>query len=106
MNDTTQQHHYFASCAFGWATADTQDEAVEKLANSFRSEVKKCVANAQKKGEPGFYIWTCMVHEPQEAHYKIEWFAPKDVEISDQHHHHITYITTKTVAFYTHKGEI
>ena len=105
MNDKNK-HHYFASCAFGWASAATQDEVVEKLANAFRSDIKKCVLNSQKQGEPGFYVWTCRVHEPSEAQYKIEWFMPKDVEQSEQRHHHITYITAKSVAYYTHKGEI
>lgn len=103
---TNKTNHYFASCFLGWATADTQNEAVEKLANAFRSDIKKCVANSHKNGDLGFYIWSCRVLVPIDSHYRIEWFAPKDVAMDRAHHHHVTYITTKTVAFYTHKGDI
>ena len=92
MNDI-QQHHYFASCAFGWATADTQEDAVQKLAIEFYSSQK--VRKAQMAGQPGSYVWCCKVHKPQDSSYQINNFAPQGVEVSDCCNMHITYMGSK-----------
>ena len=100
---TDQQHHYFASCALGWQVAPTREEAVEKLIQGFSSDIKRAVDGAHKNGEPGCYLWSCKVHEPQSAHYKIRYYQPDDVEISEGRHHHCTYVTQRKVAFTTEK---
>jgi hypothetical protein len=100
--------HYFASCALGWATAKTRAEAIDKMirGNCLTQDVKRITANMQKKGEPGFYLWTCRVHGPDDADYRIEWFQPKGIEWSESRHHDVTYITGKQLAYTTRKGDI
>ena len=90
-------HHYYATCAFGWATADTLDGAITKLVKRFRSDVQRCTRNTQKEGQPGCYVWTCRVHEPADASYKIEWYAPQGVKISEVSEWSITKVTTKVI---------
>ncbi len=90
--------HFFASCAFGWATADTRDEAIEKLVNSFRRDYKDIVKNSHKRGEAGAYVWTCQVNAPADENYSIEYYAPKGVDIEDAQEHAITYLTDKVMA--------
>lgn len=96
-----KDHHYFASCAFGWKTADTRDEAIKGLVAGFRSDLKTCTANLHKKGELGAYIWSCKVLADKEAKYRINFFAPEGVEIAEGIHHHLTYVTAKEVAYYS-----
>lgn len=95
------EHHYFASFAFGWKTANTRDEAVKGLVDGFRSDVKNIVKNALKKGNPGCYIWTCKVKAPSDARYGINFYQPQDVPIEDGQHHHVTYVTNKQIAYHT-----
>ena len=99
------KHHYFASFALGWATAQTRKEAIEKLSNMFRSDMKAITQNIQKDGKPGAYLWSCKVNAPENTKYEINYFAPKGVEIDQGMHHHITYITAKKMA-YTSETEL
>lgn len=98
---TNGPHHYFASFTFGWAVAPTREEAIEKLVNAFRSEVKKITQISHKEGSPGCYIWTCRVNESQDTRYKIDMFQPVDVDIDEGRHHHVTYVTAKKIAHTT-----
>jgi hypothetical protein len=98
-----KDHHYFASCALGWKTADTRDEAIKGLVAGFRSDLKRMTANLHKKGELGAYIWSCKVLADKTAKYKINFFAPEGVEIEEGLHHHITYLTAKETAYFTTK---
>ena len=97
--------HYFASCAFGWATAETRDAAIRKLVNAFHEEYKRSVPNAHKEGEPGSYLWSCEVHGPSDAKYSIEFYAPKGIHTADGRHHYVTYITKKSMNYWSTKTE-
>ncbi len=102
----TTSTHFFATCVFGWATADTRDEAIEKLVNRFRGDVKQTMVNCQKDGMPGFYIWTCQVNAPADEPYKIEWFAPVGVDTEAHEEYAVTYLTQKKMAYgRTYEGE-
>ena len=90
--------HFFASCALGWATASTRDEAIEKLVNSFRREYKSMIKGAHKSGNPGAYVWTCQVNAPADTHYQINFYAPVDVDTQDGQEHAVTYLTDKAMA--------
>ena len=101
-----ENFHYFATFALGWATAPTREEAIEKLVAANRNELKPIVKNTQKDGLPGAYIWTCKVHAPADANYKIEWYQPKGVETSDHQEHAVTYLTNTQIAHCrTYEGE-
>ena len=95
-----QEHHFFASFGMGWAIGDTQEEAVEKLINRFRREFKKIVAGQHKAGEPGAYVWTCRVEAPRSAEYKINFFAPQGVEVTNTHECFVTYVSAKEHAYW------
>jgi len=99
-------HHYFASCAFGWATAPSRDEAIKKMVGEFRSDVKRITQAVQKRGDgPGFYLWSCKVLAPSDAQYSIEWYAPKGIEIQDAQESYVTHITAKDLAYWTAEGQ-
>jgi hypothetical protein len=92
--------HYFASCAFGWATAPTRKEAIEKLGRYFATSLKRVIANAQKRGEPGAYLWSCRVEgRHDEAEYRIEYFAPRGVKIDNGRDHCWVKVTQKQVLY-------
>lgn len=91
--------HYFASCALGWATAETADAAIRKLASSFRREFTNMVKGGQKRGNAGAYIWTCKVHGPSDSQYEINFYAPQGIDISEGQNHYVTYITQKAIAY-------
>lgn len=95
-----KQHHYFASCAFAWATAETRKEAIEKMiAYAGRQDIKKMTNNLHKKGEQGAYFWTCRVMVPSDHNYQINFYSPQGVKKEAACHHHVTYITAKAVAY-------
>ena len=98
-----KDHHYFASCAFGWKTADTRDEAVKGLVAMFRSEMKTSTARGLKAGELGAYVWSCKVLADNKAKYKINFYAPEGVDTAEGKHHYLTHVTAKEVAYYSTK---
>ena len=98
--------HYFASCAFGFALADTREEAIQKLVNGFRRDLTPVVKNAQKNGEPGCYMWSCLVEAPADAEYQISFYAPQGVGVRDGEHHYCTYLTAKQMAYCTTNGAV
>ena len=93
------QEHYYATCALGWKTAPTREEAIEGLVKAFRSDFIRMTKNLQKEGNAGAYIWSCKVHAPADAHYAIEFYVPKGVEISDVEEYATTYVTQKQIAY-------
>ena len=103
--NTEKEHHYFASWALGWATADTRDEAVKRLVEGFRAEFKRGVAGAHKDGEIGAYIWSVKVNAAADTKYKINWFKPVGVELEDVMDHFVTYVTNKKIAYYTEENK-
>lgn len=99
------QYHFFASCALGWATADTRKDAVIKCADQFRYDLTRALKSLNKKGELGPYLWSCKVLAPKDAKYSIEYYQPKGISIGAGVHHHITYITQKSMAFFSSEVE-
>lgn len=91
--------HYFASCALGWATAETRDEAIRKLVHSFRGEFSQMVKGSLKAGIPGAYLWSCEVQCDVSENYEIEFYKPSTVEIAKGVHHYVTYCTAKQVSY-------
>ena len=93
------EHHYYATWALGWATADTREEAIERLVDAFRSDFKTIVKNSHKNGELGAYVWSVKVLAPSDTPYKIEYYTPKGVDLEDAQEHAVTYVTNKEVAY-------
>lgn len=93
------EHHYFASNVFGWAVADTREEAINKLINCFHSTLKNVITNTRKsdsrfgKRNGGAILYVCRVEAPKDESYKIEWFQPKGVPISEGENLIITNLT-------------
>ena len=96
-----KNHHFFASCALGWQTADTRDEAIEGLVKRFRSDFKKMAANTIANNERGAYIWSCRVNVANDIKYKIAYYSPDGVETQDYKESYVTRVTAKTVNFWT-----
>jgi len=96
MND----HHYYATFALGWATADTREAAIEKLVNGFKREFKANVKYAAKKGDPGAYIWTVKVNASADTKYKINHYKPVGVDLEDAREIYVTYLTDKKMAYW------
>lgn len=92
-----QGFHYFASFALGWAVADTAEEAVDKLVRGFEPDVKRAIANLQREGDPGLYMWTVRVELPKDADYKINFYQPQDVPLSESQDWLIVKVTKKQV---------
>lgn len=91
--------HFFASCYLGWARGETRGEAIEKLVRMFHRDVKHVTSAEQKRGKPGFYLWTCEVQAPIDESYSIKYFQPEGMEIRSGCHHHVTYVTQKKIAY-------
>jgi hypothetical protein len=98
----TNDAHFFASHCLGWATAATREEAVEKVVRAFERDIKPAIKNCHKSGEPGWYVWSCEVPLPEDAHYEIEWYAPVDVGAHSGVSQSVTYLTKDKLALYTH----
>lgn len=88
-----QQHHYFATWALGFVTADTEAEAIEKLCRHWASDLKSTQLNINREGELGVTIWTCRVPLPSDQNYKIEWFIPAVDGLTEPRNHILTYVT-------------
>ena len=83
------EHHYFATCALGWAKADTRDDAIHKLVEQFSDTLKGIVTRGLKEGQLNAYLWSCRVMAPIETDYPIEFFEPRDVTCEEGVHHHL-----------------
>lgn len=75
MNTETQQHHYYGTTAFSWATGETRAEVLAKLARVAGSDIIK--RNVKSSG--GLYAWTVRVNLPQTAGYEIDSYRPVGV---------------------------
>ena len=96
MND----HHFYASNSYGWATASTRKEAIEKsIEMAGRHNVKDVIKRAHKEGRLGFYVWSCKVNLPKEAHYEIRNYKPHDVDYEATKEHWVTHCTMKDLAY-------
>lgn len=73
-----KQFHYFGSTAFNWATGETRQEVITKLAKQAGTEILK--RNVKASG--GLYCWTCRVEAPQGTDYEIRYFCPQGVKIT------------------------
>lgn len=90
--------HYFASHALGWATAETKEDAIEKLWRQFTSgDIRKWLQNAHKSGEFGLHFWCCRVPLPADADYRIEYYAPKVEGVTEGGNYILTYYTSKVM---------
>ncbi len=101
MTDTQKTAtHFFASFAFGWSTAETEKEAIEKLLKAFRGEFKTGAAHAIKDNHPGAYFWVCEVNAPADTAYSIEFFQPKGMEILQSGDGYVTRVTAKEINYF------
>ena len=78
--ETKQQHHFFASTAFNWATASTRAEAVAKVARAAGADLIK----RNVKAHGGLYVWTVQVNTPEDQHYTINNYAPNKLIVDGQ----------------------
>ncbi len=62
-----QNHHYFAVCAFGWATAKSAIAAMDKTQEAFQDMVFS---------DTELDIFTYKVPLPEESTYDIQFFKP------------------------------
>ncbi len=85
-----KEFHYFANHAVGWVTADTEDEAVEKLLlqNTDPTWCRNCL----KAGE-FIIVFVCRVPLASTAPYKIEWSRPVVDGITESKNLIVTYLT-------------
>lgn len=65
-------HHYYASCLYGWATAPTKDAAIKGLARSVGSGVIK-------SSNGGVRAIVVRVDLPEKAHYTINDYVPHTI---------------------------
>ncbi len=96
----SDQNHFFATFACGWATGATRREAIEKLTAANRTEFKRMAAQQIAADEPGAYIWTCRVDAPADANYRIEFYQPRGVETSQHREVFVTRVTAKVVNYW------
>ena len=87
-NDT----HWFANHALGWACGATREEAIEKLLLAGHITDPTWVRNCLKDGQ-FVTVYSCKVHAPIEENYRIEWYVPKGVETSEGQNDLVTYLT-------------
>jgi len=92
--------HFFATFACGWATAETREAAIEKLINANRSEFKRMAAQQIAANEPGAYIWTCEVMQPEGSNYAISFYQPVDVETENHREVFVTRVTAKVANYW------
>lgn len=70
-------HHYFASTAFGWATAETKDEAIQKAARFSGQSTFEDYARL-KETMTGLVVKVLL---PMNANYTINNFRPSFTEV-------------------------
>ena len=98
--------HYFASNSFGWGTGPTREAAIDRCLQACGLKtIKDTIKRMHKEGQAGFYVWSCKVHGKQDAHYRIGWYMPEGIDISDSLHHDVTHITAKELAYTSRKED-
>lgn len=69
-------YHFFGSTAFNWATGETRQQVINKLARM----AGRSIIEANVKASSGLYCWTCRVEQPLSgASYDIANYAPQNV---------------------------
>jgi hypothetical protein len=70
--------HYYASCVYNWAVADTPASALARLAEDIGEDtIERAVAQ-----NGGLTCFVIKVHAPIEAEYKINFYQPVGVKTS------------------------
>ena len=70
--------HFYASCVYNWAVAETPAEALAKLAADIGADtIKRGVAQ-----NGGLTCFVVKVHAPIEASYQINFYLPVGVKTS------------------------
>lgn len=90
--------HYFVSNGLGWATAETLDEAIDRLWHARHTDVRNWLKNAQKDGQLGLPFYCCKVPLPKDAEYSISWYAPEVEGLTECQNRILTYYTQKKIA--------
>ncbi len=98
LAETKEQTHFYASDYLGWATAETREAAIKKLASS--SIISRDITEAQRHGLPGMLIWSCEVIGPADSKYKIEAAMPVGITWTSEQSHYITHLTKKRIAWF------
>lgn len=77
-NSVKNDHHYYASTAYGWATAGTRDEAIKKVIRDIGVSTLK-----RHKPNGGVKAVVCRVDLPEAAHYTISDHLPNKITKED-----------------------
>ena len=67
-------YHYFGTTPFDWATGNSVEEVIVKLA-------KRGTVLQRTQYKKGLYCWTCKVLAPESTHYGVSNYMPVGVEI-------------------------
>ncbi len=89
-----QQHHFFAATGYGWATGDTRQEAIARLANDMG---EPNLARAVKH-HGGLFVQSFRVELPGNAPYEISMYRPVGVPISAKQVHKIVDVSGNLAA--------
>ena len=73
-------HHYYATCSYGWVTAPTKEAAIKGLARYVGSSV---IARARESVNGGLYTAVVRVDLPEKAHYTIVDHMPQTITKED-----------------------
>ena len=73
-------HHYFASCLYGWVTAPTKEAAIKSLARYVGTSV---ITRARKSSNGGMCAVVVRVDLPEKAHYTINEYVPHTITKED-----------------------
>lgn len=77
---SNQNHHYYATTAYGWCTAATKDAAIKAVARDLGSAT---IGRARKSGQGGFFAHVVRVDLPEAAHYTINGYLPHTITRED-----------------------
>ena len=91
----SEQFHYFATHAMGYAIAKSHDEAISDLL--LKNTDPTWVRNCLKSGEP-MTVFCCRVPLAATAPYKIAWYRPEVDGLTETGNHIVTYLTKKKFA--------
>lgn len=72
-------HHYYAATAFGWATGDTREQALRRIAG----DIGGATIKRQKASVGGVAGTVCRVELPEAAHYTISDYLPRVIQKED-----------------------
>lgn len=75
-------YHYYAATAYGWAVADTLEQAIKGAARY----IGHSTLQNQKKAKGGVIAVVCRVELPEAAHYSISEYLPNKIQKEDGVH--------------------